>query len=232
MNTAAAARHYPALRAELATSGLMPLGGFVFREGDDRPAARSGVPAAAIVLVGHAGSSFWPHFAEWRRGQGDALSDPLDAWSKLVIGAVADRQGLRAVFPSDRPWLPFQQWAMRAQGIKPSPLGLLIHPRYGLWQAFRGAVLFDRPPADLPMTPAARHPCDSCVDRPCLSTCPVGAFNGADYDVASCRRHVTGPDGAPCLSGGCLARLACPVGREFAYLPEQQAFHMAAFAKG
>jgi hypothetical protein len=31
------------------------------------------------------------------------------------------------------------------------------------------------------------------------------------------------------MSGGCLARRACPVGREYAYDPAQARFHMQAF---
>ena len=71
------------------------------------------------------------------------LANPLDTWSREVIGEVAEEFGARAVSPSDRPYLPFQQWAMRAEGLRPSPLGILMHPEYGLWHAYRGALLFD-----------------------------------------------------------------------------------------
>jgi len=33
------------------------------------------------------------------------------------------------------------------------------------------------------------------------------------------------------MSGGCLARRACPVGQYYAYEPEQMHFHMLAFRK-
>ena len=32
---------------------------------------------------------------------------------------------------------------MRAEGLKPSPIGILMHPQFGLWHAYRGALLFD-----------------------------------------------------------------------------------------
>jgi hypothetical protein len=220
-----------ALATEMAPHGLILCGGFPFAEGEDAPAGASGEPARALVLVGHAGSSFWPHFAQWRGGQDAGLPHPLDAWSKTVIGAAARRLGLAAAYPSDKPWLPFQAWVRRAQGLRQSPLGLLIHPRYGLWQAFRAAVLFDHVPQDLPAPLVEPHACDDCPARPCLSACPVGAFDGHDYDVAACRAHVARPEGADCLSGGCLARRACPVGRDYTYVPDQQAFHMAAFSR-
>jgi hypothetical protein len=31
------------------------------------------------------------------------------------------------------------------------------------------------------------------------------------------------------MTGGCLARRACPVGTDYAYDPRQAAFHMTAF---
>src|SRR4030095_137820 len=34
------------------------------------------------------------------------------------------------------------RWAMRAEAVAPSPLGILIHPDYGLWHAYRGALAF------------------------------------------------------------------------------------------
>jgi hypothetical protein len=157
------------------------------------------------------------------------VTNPLDRWSREVIEAAAAEFGARAAFPSDRPYLPFQRWAAEAEGLKASPLGILIHPEYGLWHAYRGALLFDRA-LDLPPPVPRPHPCDDCRAKPCLSACPVGAFDGESYDVATCRSHVNSGRGSACLSGGCLARHACPVGRAYAYGEPQQRFHMTAFA--
>ena len=57
----------------------------------------------------------------------------------------------------------------------------------------------------------------------------MGAFDGTRYDVAACAKHIAAPAGRDCLTGGCLARHACPVGRDFIYGPGQAGFHMAAF---
>src|SRR5690606_15239242 len=111
--------------------------------GKKPPPGPSGAPARAVLLVGQAGDAPWPHFMDWQRAQPAGLANPLDAWSRMVIADVAGRFGARAVSPSDRPFLPFQQWAMRAEGLRPSPLGILVHPEYGLWHAYRGALLFD-----------------------------------------------------------------------------------------
>ena len=124
--------------------------------------------------------------------------------------------GGRACFPSQKPYPPFQQWAMRAEGLKPSPLGILIHPVYGLWHAYRGAIAFDH---EILIQEAQEqsHPCDLCIGKPCLSACPVNAFSGEGYDVAACRSHLATEAGGECMGGGCLARLACPVGRDYVY---------------
>jgi Fe-S-cluster-containing hydrogenase component 2 len=87
-------------------------------------------------------------------------------------------------------------------------------------------VAFDLPPAA-----AGAHPCETCIEKPCLSACPVGAFSATGYDVTACAQHVGAVAGSECMSRGCLARRACPVGRSFAYSPQQAGFHMRAFLK-
>jgi hypothetical protein len=205
-----------------------------------------------IILIGHVGSSFWPHFTDWLRAHStsfphgfradrvsssggsrplsERISQPLDSWSKEVIGAVAADFGGKAIFPSDQPYQPFQQWAMAATGMRQSPLGILIHPVYGLWHAYRGAIVFDGVTLSQPAEKLS-HPCDTCVEKPCLSACPVSAFCDGAYDVKSCRDHVKSDGQQACLTGGCLARRACPIGKSFEYVAEQMQFHMNAFVK-
>ena len=101
-----------------------------------------------------------------------------------MLDDVARRFDATALYPSDGPpYLPFQRWAMKAEPVRSSPLGILIHPDYGLWHGYRGALAFA---GALPLPPRDERasPCDDCADRPCLSTCPVAAFGEAGYDVA------------------------------------------------
>lgn len=217
--------------AVLERHGLIVRGSIVFETGEDAPAGPSGGPAKSILLVGHAGTGYWPHFQAWLAGQGMKPANPLDTWSKQVIGRVAAAWEARAVFPSDRPYLPFQQWAMRAEGLKPSPLGILMHPEYGLWHAWRGALLFDRS-LDVRKATTAAHPCDDCAEKPCLTSCPVDAVSADGYNVTACIDHLDSACGTPCNDGGCLARNACPVGTEYRYNADAQAFHQAAFLVG
>ncbi len=220
------------IRAALLPHGLFLRGGLCF--GKDGPELPEGGRARAVLLVGNIGGSLWPAFSRWREGEGpDAPADPLDCWSKAVLLPVARGVGATAFFPSDPPWQPFQQWAMRAEGMRPSPLGILIHPRYGLWHGYRGALAFAEVPEGMEEDgeSGAPHPCDHCVEKPCLSACPAGAILPEGFQYHPCRSFLASPEGQLCLDGGCVARDACPVGREHRYPPEQIRFHMAALKR-
>jgi hypothetical protein len=219
------------LRAALAPHGVFLRGVVNLAEGEAAPLLNDGQAARSVVLLGNIGGSLWPSFQRWRDGLPDRGGEnPLDRWSKAVIKPVAQHLGATAYFPSDPPWQPFQQWAMRAEGMKPSPLGILIHPQYGLWHGYRGALGLDR---ELAATvPAGQsHACDHCRDKPCLSSCPANAILAAGFQRMPCRSHLKTRQGeAGCLSSGCVARNACPVGTEHRYSAEQLHFHMAALS--
>ncbi len=219
-----------ALETALARHGLILRGGFNFLVNEAAPTGLSGSPAKSVLLVGQAGDAPWAHFLRWRETQPHGIANPLDTWSRRVIGEVAAKFGARAVSPSDRPWLPFQQWAMRAEGLKPSPLGILMHPEYGLWHAYRGALLFDVK-TQIQTPQEVIHLCDLCPGKPCLKSCPVAAHSQDGFAYQACLDHVRGPSGEPCRTTGCLDRNACPYGTAYRYPADEQAFHMAAFMR-
>ncbi len=217
------------IRAVLEPHGIFLRGIVRFAEGEG-PLLQEGGHAASVALLGNIGGSLWPSFSAWLAARA-GVADPLDTWSKERIGPVAQSLRATAFFPSDPPWQPFQQWAMRAEGMRPSPLGLLIHPVYGLWHGYRGALAFAERLAEAEQPFFSDHPCDRCAEKPCLSTCPVAAVSAARFDVAACRKHLAAPQGqAGCMMLGCLARNACPAGAEYRYPPEQLRFHMAALS--
>lgn len=217
------------IRAALAPHGLFLRGTVNFASGEAAPLLSDGRPAASVVLIGNIGGSLWQPFSAWRDGLSDrGGADPLDTWSKAVIQPIAAACGATAYFPSDPPWQPFQQWAMRAEGLKPSPLGILIHPRFGLWHGYRAALGFDIL-LDFTGERATEHPCDRCSTKPCISACPAAALAGERFDVALCRSHLRTDAGrAGCLTSGCISRAVCPVGGRYRYPPEQLRFHMSA----
>ena len=178
----------------------------------------------SVALLAPDEPSFWPLFSASGE-MGDGVPDPLDRWSRRVIGRMACAMGTKAVFPfGGPPWRPFTGWARRSGRAWPSPVGLLVHDAAGLWISYRGGVLLEE---DAPPVSAAR-PCDACPGRPCLTACPVDALAAEAYDVAACHAVLGTPGGQDCLQDGCLVRRACPVGagrRD----PAQSKFHMKAF---
>lgn len=211
------------LHEALADHGLLLRGGF-------HPVPDDGVPgdSGTLVLVGNAGPAMWNAFATVCDAYGDA-PNPLDAWISDVLGRVAADAGAVPLFPfGGPPHLPFQRWAQKAEPVHPSPVGVLIHPEFGLWHAYRGALAFAET-LDLPPRDIRPSPCATCADKPCLSACPVGAFDGEAYDVPACVGHIRTPAGADCMERGCRARRACPIGQGYVYMPAQAAFHMQAF---
>ena len=209
-------------------AGLELRGGFHPLDSDDVPALADGRQVATVVLLGNVGGSLWPAFAAAPES-GDGLADPLDRFSRRLIDALAEDTGAGALYPfQGPPWLPFQRWAMRAEPVFASPIGPLVHPRYGLWHAWRGALAFATR-LHLPHREAGISPCLACAAQPCLATCPVDAFVTGRYHVDACVAHVVSDAGSECAGGGCVARRACPVGVPFHYPAPQQAFHMQAF---
>jgi hypothetical protein len=208
-------------------AGLATRGGFHPEPDDAVPTFDDGSPVATLVLLGNVGRAMWDAFSH--APEHGVPGDGLDRWSERVVGDLAEALGGRALFPfGGPPWLPFVRWAARAEPVWRSPIGPLVHAEHGLWHAYRGALAL-RERLELPPRPDLPRPCDTCVGRPCLEACPVGAFRPDGYDVPACVAHASSPAGRACLRGGCLARHACPVGRERAYLPAQAEHHMRAF---
>jgi len=219
---------WTSLERAAAAAGLRLRGGFAVAAKDAVPPLPDGRVAATVVLLGAVGGSLWPTFSASPE-LADGAPDPLDRWSRRIIVRLAERFGAAPLFPfGGPPYLPFQRWAARAEPVAPSPLGLFIHPRYGLWHSYRGALAFAAA-LHLPPWEHLPSPCDSCVAKPCLSACPVGAFTPAGYDVQGCVAHLQLAAGEPCMQSACLARRTCPVAPEFAYEASQARFHMAAF---
>ena len=210
--------NYEGIANALKHLGLILRGGFHPNENDD-------ISAATVVLIGNVGTGLWQSFS----GRNDSRN-PLDNWCRAVLPPVAKKLGADILFPFDGPpYHPFINWAKRAEGLFPSPIGPLIHPCYGLWHAYRGALLFSHV-LEVPL-PLSINPCESCWEKPCLVTCPVSAIGADGYNVSACVGHIKTSLGDDCLGQGCRARRACPIGQDYLYAPEQAGFHMAAFLR-
>lgn len=209
------------LARRVAPDGLALRGAFHPGPGDGAPEG-----SGTLVLLGPA-PDFWDVFTAAPE-YGDGLPDPLDRWSTRVIGGHARALDGVALFPfGGPPWNPFIAWAQRGGAVWDSPVGLLVHDRVGLFVSFRGAIALA---PRLPLPPPGRSPCPACA-APCRDACPVGALSPAGYDIPRCHAFLDTRPGRDCLTRGCAARRACPVGA--ALRPERQSeFHMTAFHPG
>ena len=228
------------IKAHLADNGIACFGSFTIEPGETGDAANAGLAHSRLegrqaLLFGNAGGVMWEYFSASAEC-GDGKPDPMNRWTRRVTSeAVAQatahgQQALQCLYPFGEVLWPFQRWAKRAMGLQSSPLGLLIHPQYGLWFALRAAIVL---PLGEQFEDEGRqeqaHPCDGCADKPCLSACPVGAYSQAGFDAAACRNHLASGKPPDCMALGCAARNACPVGAEWRYDEAQLQFHMAAF---
>ena len=144
---------YEDIAAALEGTGFICRGGF-------KPGPEDAVPEvtaatdAVLVVIGNAGSAMWPHFDAARdAGQREQTQNPLNDWTAEVMRPIAAQLGARVHFPFDRPYHPFQRWAMKADSVWQSPLGPLIHPQYGLWHAYRAALLTKARRGQAPIAP-------------------------------------------------------------------------------
>ena len=209
--------------AQLHPHHLAVMGGFADTDAPDLPKA-----TRTLLLIGPAEPGFWPHItaqAEWT----DGSANPMDRWSRRVIGGLACTLGAKALFPfGGPPWHPFHTWALRSGRAWASPVHLLVHDRMGLFASYRGALALTEAIA---LPPPAQNPCDNCAEKPCLSACPVQALTGAGYDVPACRQFLGTASGKDCMNSGCGVRRAYPRSQAYAKLPEQSAYHMGQFQK-
>jgi len=183
-----------------------------------------------MILLGFTGGEQWGVY-RCSPEASDGLPHPLDRWSRRVIDALACELGAVGLYPHGTPpHLPFQRLALRGEPVHQSPIGLLIHPEWGLWHAYRGALAVPGR-IELPAVAPSVHPCSGCAAKPCLSSCPVQAFRPGSFDVEVCVDHVLSAAGSDCRERGCRARRSCPVGASHRYGQNQARFHMSAFLR-
>jgi hypothetical protein len=243
-----------AVRLALGVDGFALLGAFHPVAQDNVPSLSDGASAGSVLMIGSAGPAMFEQFSFDRaatdvdgsyrshrprpdRSRPDRsrfhqyAGHPLDEWTKAKLQPVAARFSGEVLFPSDGPpWQPFQRWASLAAPFYRSPLGLYIHPEFGVWCGLRAALLLRGSVEHKPQV-AAESPCSSCAAKPCLHSCPVQAFDGDSFDAPACRRHLESDPDGDCATRGCRARRACPIGVAYHQAPAQASFHMAAFRR-
>ncbi len=149
-----------------------------------------------------------------------------DAFVSRYFGVALDR--VPRIYPGAesvnlRHWLEVGRVQFRSQ------MGLGIRPDCGTWLAVRLAYWVELSVAQRELLRSVypplgtRSPCDDCAERPCIAGCPANAITRRGTQLNACATHRLKPSSS--CAERCLARDACPVGREYAYSDHQRAYH-------
>ncbi len=189
--------------------------------------------AKSIVVIGNGGSALWSALTKhaernpgwWKRDH------PLDDFTRTAveneIAAAARESGVRCtiVFPfmQGKATLNFIELGKASGLAGPSILGVVVHPRFGPWIAFRAALLIDAL-IDEPGEARDFDPCPTCATRSCIAACPTAAVAfPSGWDIPRCLTYRI--EAEPDCSRGCHARIACVLGPEHRYPDDELAHH-------
>lgn len=175
-----------------------------------------------LVLTGHGGGRLWQALQE----KGMDSADPVDQYSTQLthqfIVEYLDNAPFLWLYPNTSHLIPLQQLGETAGWSHPSPLGSGISPTFGVWFAYRTAFLTNAPLSET-AGDLGPSPCDACEDKPCISTCPVGAVQFEGFRINECVQYRLETK-SPCADR-CLARMACPYFPQHRYSLEQIQYH-------
>jgi len=205
-------------------------------DGNVKPASRAAATASdarSIIVIANGGGAFWNAFKAHvdRHPEWIQREHPLDDFTREVveneIAPALAREGVvaRAVYPfmNGSATLNFMELGKVAGLCGPSIVGVMVNPIYGPWFAFRAALLIDRE-IDEPGDAVGFDPCPRCEARSCVGACPASAVRvDSGWNISRCLVHRVEhePDCAP----SCHARVACVLGPEHRYPPDELEYH-------
>jgi epoxyqueuosine reductase len=209
----------PAERYELAAPPA-------YRANAIHPACRS------IAVIGNGGADFWRAFKAHAATNPGWLErdDPLDDFTRQIVELEIVKPikeagfGCIPVYPFGAgPTLNFMQLAMLAGLAGPSIIGVVVHPVFGPWIAFRAAILLDCE-IDLTGDAVGFDPCPTCSIRSCISACPASAVSfPSGWNISGCLAHRI--EAHPQCADRCHARVACVLSPEQRYPDDELAYH-------
>ncbi len=181
----------------------------------------------SAVVFANGGTQFWECLIEDIRENPKNFSDhqhPVDDFVGRCIQEVdpSPDNSRRWIQCSDTAdvFVDFRVLGQQGGLGHPSPVGLLIHPEYGLWVSLRMVLLTTE---RIPLSAKdISNPCDTCVEMPCIQSCPAGAVQKSGWSLQRCAQFHQ--DSEDCASK-CHSRLACPVGREHRHGTLQHCYH-------
>jgi epoxyqueuosine reductase len=189
--------------------------------------------ARSIVVIGNGGGAFWRAFKEHtaRNPGWVKRENPLDDFTREIVEheilpiARAGSVRCEATYPfmAGAPMLNFIELGKLAGIGGPSILGVLVHPTFGPWIAFRVALLVDVE-IDAPADALGFDPCPTCASRSCINACPVHVVSyPRGWNIPKCLEHRVEVE-ADCAPQ-CHSRVACVLGPEHRYPDDELAYH-------
>ena len=189
--------------------------------------------AKSIVVIANGGGALWlglRRHAEHNPGWWER-EHPLDDFTRAIvekeIEPVLRQSGSRytIVFPfmSGRATLNFIELGKVAGLGGSSILGVVVHPKFGPWIAFRAAILLEEL-IDAPGEAASFAPCPACTERSCIAACPTAAVAvPSGWNIPRCLAYRL-ESAADCMPR-CHARVACVLGPQYRYPEDELAYH-------
>ena len=170
-----------------------------------------------LILIGHGGRLLWEKVQAANLSSSDPIDDFTIATIQRWFADFLPGQHFQILYPGDQP-IGLQALGKLAGWHQPSPFMVGIDSEWGSWFAYRAVVL-----ADTNFQPTLaidrNSPCVTCQSKDCISNCPAGALDEANFSLPKCLAYRKLPD-AKCHFT-CLARVSCPVGSEHRYSAEQ-----------
>ncbi|MBV8055068.1 MAG: hypothetical protein JO071_07495 [Deltaproteobacteria bacterium] len=199
------------------------------------PAYRAGAiypECRSIVVIGNGGGDFWRAFKAYAAVNPGWFEreNPLDDFTREVVEKKIvmpiRTAGVRciAIYPFGHgPALNFMQLAMLAGLAGPSIIGVVVHPVFGPWIAFRAALLLGCE-IDHPGGAVGFDPCPTCSIRSCINACPAAAVSfPSGWDIPKCMAHRV--EAHPNCADRCDARVACVLGPDERYPDDELVYH-------
>lgn len=179
----------------------------------------------SVIVIANGGSKMWEHFLEDCKRAPDSFTqeeNPLDTWIEKHLHRIdpaspSSRKLIRCAATDQ--FIDFRPLAIEAGLGHHSHLGLVIHPKYGLWNSLRAAIFTTE--YFKPTILTAQNPCHSC-SKICASQCFGSAFTEKGWSVQTCASFHQNSD---LCATSCNARLSCPIGREYQHLPLAHHYH-------
>ena len=222
------------IRVAAARNGLNLVAATTAQRYDDAVTAPYRVDAIApcarsIIVIGNGGGAFWKSFQKHAGENPDWMTheNPLDDFTRVVIERDVAPLVKSAIivypFMSSGPTLNFMAAGKAAGLAGPSIIGVMVHPIYGPWIAFRAAILLEET-IDAPGQAYGFDPCPTCTARTCISACPADAVSLASgWDIPKCLTHRVEVE-ADCAPR-CHARAGCVLGPQHRYPDDELTYH-------